>query len=337
MKRKPSSHLLLSLNAALLAGCAATPANQTVRIEPVLQVNGESISTARDHYQSGRGAWQRGDLRLARTRFAAALRLDPNQVDAINGMAAVLSAKGMHEDALQLLHRAVRLAPDEPVYRRNLQRLQSYLAAVPEAARALSPRAESAPRTSRGAGRVVAEPGRAAVVLIAPSVYELQTPGFDASARGLATGPEQIASADRASAAARSAIVAQPAAAASQAADRVVSSAKPAPVRVMISNGIGHPGAAARSARALLQHGGAAVSVVRINNFDDFTQRRTRLLYAPGFRAQAAQLLRSLPPRDRGIAQLVESSALPAGVDVRLVLGTNGSPISKRRGMAGWV
>ena len=84
----------------------------------------------------------------------------------------------------------------------------------------------------------------------------------------------------------------------------------------MVSNGMGREGWAAENARNLRALG---MPASRITNFGNFDVERTMIVFRAGQLANAERIRSTLPTV--ASARLVESESLPAGIDVRLVLG----------------
>jgi tetratricopeptide (TPR) repeat protein len=59
-------------------------------------------------------------------RFERQLRVNPFDPAALNNLAVVKAGQGRYEDAMDLLHRAARLAPDNAVIRANVGRLKAW-------------------------------------------------------------------------------------------------------------------------------------------------------------------------------------------------------------------
>src|SRR5690606_10730800 len=109
-----------------LGGCAAfqpSPVALKNQVEPLMRTQGAAMSADR-YYQAGRSAMRSGDLLGARKFFAQALLQDPNYVDAINAMAAILTVQGRYSDSLELMREPVERAPKDAMYRRNIDRVE---------------------------------------------------------------------------------------------------------------------------------------------------------------------------------------------------------------------
>lgn len=59
-------------------------------------------------------------------RFERQLRVNPFDPAALNNLAVVKAEQGRYDDAMDLLQRAARLAPDNAVIRANVDRLQAW-------------------------------------------------------------------------------------------------------------------------------------------------------------------------------------------------------------------
>lgn len=60
-------------------------------------------------------------------RFERQLRVNPFDPAALNNLAVVKAGQGRYDDAMDLLQRAARLAPDNAGIRHNLDRLRSWM------------------------------------------------------------------------------------------------------------------------------------------------------------------------------------------------------------------
>src|SRR6185369_15984516 len=67
---------------------------------------------------AGLAAFRRGDLAEAEKYYQAALKLDPNDVGALRGLASIYSALSKFASARVLTERAYRLRPDDPALMR---------------------------------------------------------------------------------------------------------------------------------------------------------------------------------------------------------------------------
>src|SRR5690606_5185310 len=182
------------------------------QVEPVMRTQGEAM-TADRYYQAGRSAMRSGDLLGARKFFAQALLQDPNYVDAINAMAAILTVQGRYSDSLELMRQAVERAPKDAMYRRNLDRVEklaareraSESAPVAEAAGVGDAAAVASAAASAASAPVAAPPAAivpasvvtidetgplalasdtVAVIEVAPNVYRLQVPEYRVASAG---------------------------------------------------------------------------------------------------------------------------------------------------------
>ncbi len=373
--------LLILCSGLLVGGCAGfspAPLAMKSHIEPVMRTDGVSMS-ADQHYLAGRGALLAGNLASARMHFMQALLTDPGYVDAINGMAAILTVQGRYSDSLELMRQATVRDPDNEMYRRNLARVESLARTsenpAPEAAEPKRPEiAVGRPSLSKPAvvtlspsGNLQTESasredhdttstfGSASIVQVGPSVFQLESPSL------LASGSMAVASSEA---------VERPVAVLGEPAAEPRSSSapsKPAPrprklvslqapttltppvrkveemhsrepsslavgsngmtlvaysrpvepsARLMISNGMGREGWAAHNARLLEAQG---ISASRITNYRHYGVEQTMILFREGQRSQAERIMEVLPTVH--LARLIQTSDLPAGVDIRLVLG----------------
>lgn len=381
MKIKRTGSLLAIVAGLMLGGCAAFQPSPVVlknQVEPVMRTEGAAMS-ADHHYQAGRSAMRAGDLRSARKFFSQALLQDPNYIDAINAMAAILTVQGRYSDSLELMRQAVERAPDNAMFRRNLDRVERMVAR--EAGRPPAPVAgvagvvaeSAAPATVREAagpaavvtlaeaGQVAATtpdhtaPGASvdaapAVVEVAPNVYQLRLPEHRVATAPQATRPEPVADAAPASggrvhASPATALSAPWARASRPPAVPVADEAgkpsaaggaltnvsydrnarAPGPVRIMVTNGMGREGWAARHAGLL---GAMGMTPARITNHRHYGVEQTLIRYRKGLLPEAERITGAVATL--GNAKLVADDDLPAGIDLQVILGQDSQPVRHR-------
>lgn len=351
---------LLAIAAGLmLGGCAAFQPSPVVlknQVEPVMRTQGEAM-TADRYYQAGRSAMRSGDLTGARKFFSQALLQDPNYVDAINAMAAILTVQGRYSDSLELMRQAVERAPDDAMYRRNLERVEKL--AARERASELAPLAETSGVGAAGVGNTPAvvtaaasatagaatvpaavmtidETGSlalasdtVAVVAVAPNVYRLQVPEYRMASVGHDAAQTAALSAPwmRAAEASASPPAAEPRSRVAPAAGLKTVSYKrdvqaPAQVRVMVTNGMGREGWAARHAGLL---GAMGMTPARITNYRHYGVQRTLIRHRAGLRAEVERITEAVATLAN--ASLVVDDSLPDGIDLQVILGKDSQPI----------
>jgi len=375
MKITRISSFSVIVTGLMLGGCAGfqpSPVVMKNQVEPVMRTQGAAM-TADRYYQAGRSAMRSGDLLGARQFFAQALLQDPNYVDAINAMAAILTVQGRYADSLELMRQAVERAPDDAMYRRNLERVEKLVAReraqpseptpVAEAAAAggatvveiAAADATVAATTVPASVVTIDEAGSrplagdtVAVVEVAPNVYRLQVPEYRmAGAARDAAHPRPIA---EAMAAGRNPSRASPAATlsapwmrtaesmpsrpAEEARSRVAPSGRltpvsykrdvhaPAQMRVMVTNGMGREGWAARHAGLL---GAMGMTPARITNHRHYGVERTLIRYREGLLPEAERIIGAVATL--GNAELVADDSLPAGIDLQVILGKDSQPV----------
>jgi thioredoxin-like negative regulator of GroEL len=115
---------LTVLSLVSVYGCAVPKGTQaeTPRIEPVYRVS-SSPQTVSAIYQTGRHELGQGRYEAALGQFRQVLQLDPESVDAMNGMAVAHANLGQTEDALRWFAEAIRRSPDLGYLRANHGRL----------------------------------------------------------------------------------------------------------------------------------------------------------------------------------------------------------------------
>lgn len=73
--------------------------------------------------------WAAGEIasEANQFRFERQLRVNPFDPAALNNLAVVKASQGRYDDAMDLLQRAARLAPDNEPIRANLGRLKAWM------------------------------------------------------------------------------------------------------------------------------------------------------------------------------------------------------------------
>jgi len=97
---------------------------------------------AADLMQYGRAYVAEGDHAAAVKSYAEVVRLNPFDPVAQNNLAVARAANGDYQSALELLTRAVRLAPERADIRENLTSLQTWIASSSGVKAASAPRAQ---------------------------------------------------------------------------------------------------------------------------------------------------------------------------------------------------
>jgi hypothetical protein len=367
MNTQRTASLLVIVAGLMLGGCASFQPSPVVlknQVEPVMRTQGAEMSADR-YYQAGRSAMRSGDLRGARKFFSLALLQDPNYIDAINAMAAILTVQGRYADSLELMRQAVERAPDNAMFRRNLERVERMVARERAQPLASGPQANPAPAGSVGDSTepAVVEPAREApataagtalaqgepaseldvapvVVALAPNVYQLQLPDYRAAGAPARQQPNPRASRQQpVPAVALSApwVRASGKQSASPPADEAASRVPPAGgvqtvsyrkqaeapsrARVMVTNGMGREGWAARHAGLL---GAMGMTPTRITNYRHFGVEQTLIRYREGMLSEAERISGAVATL--GNARLVADDSLPAGIDMQVILGQDSQP-----------
>lgn len=320
MKREPR-WLLGMVGASLLGGCAANPP-----IPPVAEPTVVPFATIRDaadsadgYYALGRELQRSGKFDDAERAYRLALELEPDHVDARNGLAAIsvnrgdvdlalsilgsLAAshadqphvlanlgyahylKGNYFDARVALEQAVALDPANERTRDKLRRVLQKLG-LPETE--MPPPAEDT-QLAMGSGGMTADPG---IVEVAPGIYEFTPTAAVLVADRVvptAAAPQVLvppASAQSESAPPSGVAELVPA---TPAADDVLATRKPSKLEIINGNGVPR---LARALRDLVR--GAEWDVVRVANHANFNVPMTRIEYARGNRESAEHLARGL-------------------------------------------
>ncbi len=127
MIHRRKKRLLVGAGALVaLAGCAHTSldtadstAPAAAKIEPVYRVR-QPVGTAAGQYAVGRMELGTGRVDAAIMRFRQALELDPNLVEAYNGLGVAYGQQGRFADADAAFRAGLVLAPDSPLLLNNL-------------------------------------------------------------------------------------------------------------------------------------------------------------------------------------------------------------------------
>ncbi|MBK8768719.1 MAG: tetratricopeptide repeat protein [Burkholderiaceae bacterium] len=108
---------------ALAAGCAYLPSFGPSAAKPApepLQRAAKPAGTAAGQAAVGRLDLAAGRLDAAIVRFQQALQLDPNLIEAHNGLGVALGQKGRYDEAADAFRDALVLSPDSPYLLNNL-------------------------------------------------------------------------------------------------------------------------------------------------------------------------------------------------------------------------
>lgn len=280
---------------------------------PQAPVPSASVSMVDNLYGLARQAHGSGHLGLAGARYERVLALQSDHLGALNGLGVIRAQDGRSPEAHALFQRVSALSPLSAHVHNNLAYMLLREHRLDEAdtvlqrARALEPDSD---QTLQNLARLAKARGQQAdardtmsesngqgpaVVALAPNIFELRLPPADRpsvpTAAVAAVGPPAPAAPAAPS----------PAALASG-------------VKLEISNGVGAPRLATRTARRLAALG---VPASRLTNAPPYRQDQTRIQYLPGQEASVQALLSLLPV---SVGQ-VEVATLGGRVDIRLVLG----------------
>lgn len=298
-----------------LAGSALVSSRGQASTVPVKVAQASAVTPATPSsdalYTLGLTAHGAGQIALASQRYAQALKMAPDHVGALNGLAVIYAQSDRTDEALKLFARASELAPASAHIRNNAGYTLLRDGRLDEAEVALNKAHELDPSNAQtqqnlallasakakhpSAGRVVpSEAGDKDVprlVVVAPNVFELQAPTRTAAeAAGPAQGTAEPSGKD------------------------LSPGAELHGVRLEVSNGVGISRLARRTADRLASEG---VLTARLTNALPYRQVKTEIQYVTGL-ALAAQALQSRMPV---ATHAVATSRLNAGVQVRLVLG----------------
>ncbi|MBE0474937.1 LytR C-terminal domain-containing protein [Rhodoferax sp.] len=312
---------------APLADASAVPTrSQTgtvpVKVAPANAVTPETPS-AQALYSLGLIAHGAGQLALAGQHYAQALKMVPDHLGALNGLAVIYAQTDRTFDALKLFAYAIELAPASAHIRNNAGYALLREGRLDEAESALNKARELDPnnaqtqqnlallasaRAKHKATELAGQPAAGdkdgpRLVVVAPNVFELQAP---TNAPAEAGGPARETSApvgkDLSPGSAISVMPAMSAASDLRG------------VRLEVSNGVGITRLARRTADRLATEG---VKTARLTNAKPYRQAKTEIQYPPD-QAQAARALQSRLPV---ATQIVLAKQLNARVNMRLVLG----------------
>ena len=100
----------------------------TIRLTLLLLSLASGCAEAQDQMQYGRAYLAEGDNAAAVRSYSQALDLNPFDPVAHNNLAVAKAAQGDYQTALDLLQRAVQLAPKRADIRDNLYRLRTWMA-----------------------------------------------------------------------------------------------------------------------------------------------------------------------------------------------------------------
>jgi hypothetical protein len=315
-----------------LAGSALAPSRGQASTVPVKVAQASAVTPATPSsdalYTLGLTAHGAGQIALASQRYAQALKMAPDHVGALNGLAVIYAQSDRTDEALKLFARASELAPASAHIRNNAGYALLRDGRLDEAEIALNKAREldpsnaqtqqnlallaSAKAKHQSAG--LSAPSEAGdkdgprLVVVAPNVFELQVPE-STSAKAAAPAQETTGPLGK---------EVSPGSAISQELmlrlAAMSASAELRGVRLEVSNGVGINKLARRTADRLASEG---VLTARLTNALPYRQVRTEIQYVTGL-ALAAQALQSRMPV---ATHAVAANRLNAGVQVRLVLG----------------
>lgn len=321
---------------APLAGSSAAPSRGQASTVPVKVAQASAVTPAMPSgdalYTQGLAAHGAGQLALASQRYAQALKVAPQHVGALNGLAVIYAQSNRTDEALRLFAYASELAPASAHLRNNAGYALLRAGRLDEAEIALNKARELDPSnaqtqqnlillaaaksarepTAQAVQEGVGEPAGPQLIVVAPNVFELQVPTTAVTETVLPAIPTQGDTARPAGgklapgSALDGAIMARLAA--------ISTSTTLRGVRLEVSNGVGITRLARRTADRLATEG---VKTARLTNAKPYRQAQTEIQYLAG-QAQAAQALQSRLP----VATIaVPANHLNASVQLRLVLG----------------
>ena len=300
---------------APLAGSALAPSRGQASTMPVKVAQASAVTAATSPsdalYNLGRTAHGAGQIALASQRYLQTLKMAPDHVGALNGLAVIYAQTDRTDEALKLFARASALAPISAHIRNNtgyalmrdgrldeaevaLGKARDLDPANAQTQQNLSLLASAKAKQAAEVSALLAEASdrdEPRLVRVAPNVFELRSAEKAASQ---AAEPAEKTTAP-------SSQVSAP--------DVVLSG-----IRLEVSNGVGITRLARRTAERLANEG---VVTARLTNALPYRQIKTEIQYATG-QALAAQALQSRMPV---ATQALAANRLRAGVQLRLVLG----------------
>lgn len=300
---------------APLADASAVPSRSQTGTVPVKVAPANAITPATPSaealYSLGLIAHGAGQIALAGQHYAQALKMAPDHLGALNGLAVIYAQTDRTDEALRLFAYAVELAPASAHIRNNAGYALLREGRLDEAEIALNKARELDPnnaqtqqnlallasaKAKRQSAELAGQPEAGdkdapRLVVVAPNVFELQMP---ASASANAPAPAQETTVPETK--------------------NLSPSFELRGVRLEVSNGVGITRLARRTADRLATEG---VKTARLTNAKPYRQAKTEIQY-PADQAQAALALQSRLPV---ATHIVPAKQLNARVNMRLVLG----------------
>lgn len=312
--RNTASALASALITAVLGGCAASVdvARPGLHIAPSMSIR--HTVTPQGYFEIGRYLQAQGRYVNAADAYRKCIQLDPNRIEAHNGLGIVLALTGSHDAAIASFGNALSISPSAQHLWSNLG-YAYYIAGNHDAARAVLAYSYTIDPTNPNAIELLARVGRAATpTTIAAEKNEMPiastaiSMGIEAAWQLIEAPLTQYVTIDRHSYALPSSYSAHV-----TSGENSNSTAISHPT-LEISNGNGVRGLAQRISRSLDERG---VPVTRLTNQKGFAVRETELQYRPGHEKDAAIILAALP---KGVS-LRQAAQLRKDIDIRLVLG----------------
>jgi tetratricopeptide (TPR) repeat protein len=311
-----------------LAGCAQLYSGNDysrMNISPVMRVEQADLSADR-LYNLGRYHHRRIEYLDAIAAYEQALALDPEYIEAHNGLGIVYALLKRHELSLQHFRKAVSLAPIATYLHSNIgyafqlqNRYSEALEAYQEALR-LDPDNHKARKNVANLSQqlglaaseitvlVIDEPGEA----VAANVQKMSEPSGQTGSQLVQVASNVYEFRNNAEVSKIDAVIDLPPKHPASASEIITLNQKQ---RIEVSNGNGITGMARKVARFLEQSG---FSGARLTNHDNFNQAETVIHYRPGQQAQAEQM-RKLMPNEA--ARSIENNRLRDDIGVKILLG----------------
>ena len=292
--------VLSVLSATTLMGCSQVP--QSPKVQAVERIT-SPVSEVENVFILGRTAHALGQVDLAERRYAKVLILQPEHMGALNGMAVIYAQTQRPEYAYVLFQRALAIDPNAAYVHNNWGYALMLAGRLSEAqdqlnqAQALNPGSQltrknqallATAKAVENSGKNGSESGRALQLAASkPVTHE---------------GPQLVAVQANVYELREAVVPTSPINALFNG------------VKIEVSNGVGIPNLARKTAKRLAPMG---VVTARLTNQPGYKQVTTEIFYTPGQRDAAQALSAKLPIA----AQMMEARDLDARVQLRLVLG----------------
>ncbi len=274
-----------ALSAGALMGCsqfALAPTDGAPKMQPVARIT-SPVSEVEELFILGRKAHGLRQLDVAEGRYAKVLILQPEHVGALNAMAVIYAQTQRPEPAYALFERALAIDPNAAFVHNN------YGYALMMAGRLESAQAQLDRAQALNPASVLTLKNQALLAQVKGIALALTTPKTTTPKPVASEGPQLVA------------------------VQANVYELRD-PLKIEVSNGVGIPNLARRTAQRLAPLG---VVTARLTNQPGYKQVATEIFYRPGQWEAARALSDKLPMA----AKVIAAHDMDARVQVRLVLG----------------